>query len=255
MKTYSRLSQVYDLGWGDFSKQYVGLVNGLLQERSITRARILDLACGTGTLAIELAHSGHFVHGLDISPEMIDIAQSKSSRLLNVSFEVADMTRFQVEGKFDLVSCTFDSINYLMRTSDLRAMLSRVARSLNHAGLFVFDSNTRRLYRSYQRERLKRELGGQSFIQYCTYDPIKNKAMVEFTFSDGTLEVHKQRPYELRELKPLLSAAGLNMVRVFSWFDSQPYSSKTEKLFCVAEKCEPATNVSHRLSSTDSVAG
>jgi SAM-dependent methyltransferase len=233
---YERLSQVYDAGWGDFSIQYVGLINELLQERGLTPARILDLACGTGTLAVELAQCGYAVRGMDISPEMIGIAKSKSIGLSNLSFEVQDMICFNIEGKFDLVTCTYDSINYIRKLSDLRKMLFRVNSVLHKQGLFIFDSNTKELYLSHADETQKRELNGQSFIQHCSYNSTRNVATTVFSFSDGTYEIHKQRPYGYDELIPLLTRAGFKVVHLFSWFERMPYALKTPKLFCVAEK-------------------
>ena len=236
MRPYERLSKVYDLGWGDFSKQYIDLINELFSARGITRAKILDIACGTGTLAIELAQSGHVVHGIDTSLEMIRIAKSKSPGLPNLSFDIQDMVRFNVDGKFDLVTCTFDSINYIRKLSDLRAMLFHVASVLYEGGLFIFDSNTKQLYLSHSNEKHKRELNGQSFIQHCSYDSTLNIATTVFSFSDGTYEIHKQRPYDYDELDPLLRRTGFHVVNLFSWFEKMPYTSNTPKLFCVAEK-------------------
>ena len=236
VKIYTCLSRVYDLGWGDFSKRYVSLINRLLQEYNISQARILDIACGTGTLAIELARNGHIVQGIDISPEMIREAKHKSNRLPKLSFKVADMTSFQVKGKFNLVTCTFDSINYLININDLKKALNHIANLLIPKGLFVFDSNTSRLYRNYHQEVLKRTLGGQSFIQHCIYDPLSNEAITEFSFADGNTERHRQRPYNYKELYPIMYSTGLKITKVFSWFDGRPYSSKTEKMFCIVEK-------------------
>lgn len=235
-KIYSQLSRVYDLGWSDFARQYVSLVNKLLRDHSIKQARILDLACGTGTLAIELTRSGHIVQGLDISPEMIRIAKAKSPRSSRISFKVGNMTSFPVKDKFDLVTCTFDSINYLVSTADLSEMINRVARTLVPRGLFVFDSNTKKLYQSYHQETRKRSLDGQTLIQCFNYDPVDNEATIEFLFPDGNTEVHQQRPYDRKELEPILLASGLKIVKLSSWFDGKPYSAKTEKLFCIAEK-------------------
>jgi 16S rRNA G1207 methylase RsmC len=53
LKNYQRLSRVYDLEWGNFSKRYVDLITQLLDQRCITRGKILDLACGTGVMAAE----------------------------------------------------------------------------------------------------------------------------------------------------------------------------------------------------------
>jgi 2-polyprenyl-3-methyl-5-hydroxy-6-metoxy-1,4-benzoquinol methylase len=236
LKPYERLSRVYDIGWGDFSVQYVDLINELLQERGLGRARILDLACGTGVLAIELAKCGHVVHGIDTSQEMISVAKSKSAGLSNLSFDIQDMVQFEVYGKFDLVTCTFDSINYIRKLSDLRKMLFRVASVLPEGRLFVFDSNTRELYLSHSNEKQKRELNGQTVIQNWSYDSTRSVATTAFSFSDGTYEIHKQRPYNFDELNPLLERVGFRVLYLFSWFEKLPYSSNTPKLFCVAEK-------------------
>jgi SAM-dependent methyltransferase len=236
MRIYGRLSQVYDLDWGKYAKQYVSLVNQLLDERGVKRARILDIACGTGTLVVELANRGHFVHGIDISPEMINIAKSKSISLPNVSFDVQDMTHFSVKDKFELATCTFDSINYQIDTDGLKAMFHRVASALCDSGIFVFDSNTKKLYTNRHKGIHERVLGGVSFIQQLNYDPIKKEATTVFEFSDGTIEVHRQRPYDLVELKPLLAEAGLRVIHLFSGFDKRPYNSGSERLICVAER-------------------
>jgi SAM-dependent methyltransferase len=235
-KIYERLSKVYDLDWGKFAGQYVSLINLLLDERGITRARILDLACGTGTLAVELAKGSHFIHGIDISPQMIEIAKSKSMVLSYVSFEVQDMTKFFVSDQFDLVSCTFDSINYLPDTDSVKATFSRVAKALRELGLFIFDSNTHRLYANRHRGTHERELGGESFVQRLNYDPAKKEATTVFEFSDGAIEVHRQRAYDLAELRPILAEEDLRIVHTYSGFDKKPYDSESERLICVAEK-------------------
>ena len=183
MRTYEQLSHLYDLHWGTFAMQYVSLINRLLDERGVKQARILDLACGTGTLAVELAKDGHFVHGIDLSLEMIDIARSKSIGLYNVSFDVQNMTHFSVEGKFDLSACTFDSINYLVNIDDLQVMLHYVARILGRSGMFIFDSNNEKLYACRHHGIFEHTLNGESVIQRLKYDPVKKEAETVFKFS------------------------------------------------------------------------
>jgi SAM-dependent methyltransferase len=236
MDIYTRLSQVYDLEWGKFSLKYVGLIGELIDSYNIAQARILDLACGTGVLAIELAKIGHQVHGIDISPQMIEKAQSKSLGLSNVTFQVMDMRSLALEGKFDLCMCTFDSINYLLEIDDLKEVFCRIAGALKQFGLFIFDSNTDRLYRNRHKGIHHHKLGGVSFVQKCIYDPSKKKAQTVFEFSDGATEVHRQRPYGLTQLKLLLVDAGMRVVETFGDFDKRPYDSETERLFCIAEK-------------------
>jgi SAM-dependent methyltransferase len=241
LKPYQRLSQLWDTGWSEFSIQYVNWINELLYERGIKRGNILDIACGTGALAIELARGGHSAHGIDISPDMIDIAKGKVIGLTNVSFSVQDMVSFDTNEQYDLVACTFDSLNYVRRLRDLRRMLFRVASVLRLNGLFVFDSNTKHLYARHSGKSEMRELNKESFIQQCGYDARRKEQTTTFAFSDGSYEIHKQRSYDYEELKPLLESAGFHTLHLFSWFEKIPYSTKTPKLFCVVEKRNDVT--------------
>ena len=196
----------------------------------------MDIACGTGILALGLAQRGHTVHGIDISPEMVDIAKSKTAGLPNLTFEVRDMTGFSSDDKFDMVTCTFDSINYLRRLYEVRKMLRCVASVLNEKGLFIFDSNTKYLYMKLRNELHKRVVNGEEFFHKCEYNTRSNTAITAFSFSDGTYEMHRQRPYGYDELQPLLDKAGLRTLNLFSWFERLPYSTNTPKVFCVTEK-------------------
>jgi SAM-dependent methyltransferase len=236
MRIYERLSQVYDVGWGRFAEQYLSLIDQLLADYHIKRASILDVACGTGILAISLASRGHIVHGIDISSDMVALAKSKSLNVPNVSFEVQDMTRFVVQDEFDLITCTFDSLNYVLNIADVEAMFIRVAVSLKKSGLFVFDSNTSRHYINVGNGSQKRELGDQSFVHKWSYDTIKKEAVTTFEFADGSKEIHRQRPYDLAELSPVMTESGLHAVETWSWFDRSPYNARSARLFCVAEK-------------------
>ncbi len=236
MRIYERLSRVYDIGWSGFAEQYSSLIDQLLGEHGVNQARILDVACGTGVLAISLARQGHIVHGIDISSEMIAVAKSKSAKMPGVSFEVQDMTRFIVQDEFDLITCTFDSLNYVLNVDGVEAMFGRVAQSLKKSGLFAFDSNTNQHYVDVGEASQSKELGGQSFVHKWSYDPIKKKATTTFEFADGFKEIHRQRPYDLSELGPILAESGLRVIRTWSWFDRSPYNAQSARLFCVAKK-------------------
>jgi SAM-dependent methyltransferase len=236
LNPYEKLSRIYDAGWGDFSIQYVSMVNGLLRERGLKQARVLDIACGTGILALELARCGHSVHGADISPEMIEIAKSKAVGVPNLSFDVRDMVELSSDKKYDVVTCTYDSINYLLRLRDVWRMLMSVISVLDSDGLLIFDSNTKYLYMKHADEVLKKEINGEEFIQRCEYRARGKVATTSFVFADGTYEVHWQRPYDYEELGPLLKRAGLRILHLFSWFEGLPYSPSSPKFFCVAQK-------------------
>ena len=78
LRSYERLSRVYDLDWSNFSIQYVEIIEGLFEERHIDRAHIFDLACGTGTLIITLNMEGYMklYHEEDLrEDQVIEVAK------------------------------------------------------------------------------------------------------------------------------------------------------------------------------------
>lgn len=104
MVAYQRLSQIYEIAWGSWARQYVELVGGLLLKAHVTQGRILDLGCGTGVLARELANLGHSVVGMDASPGMIEVASWRACP--RARFVVQDMAEARWDHDFDLVTCT-----------------------------------------------------------------------------------------------------------------------------------------------------
>jgi 2-polyprenyl-3-methyl-5-hydroxy-6-metoxy-1,4-benzoquinol methylase len=235
MNNYQHLAGVYEAGgWDRFSGQYVGFINRLFEEYGIKHARILDVACGTGSLALALAKQGHQVHGIDISPEMIALASEKASAAAELSFAVQNMIDFEVEGEFDLVTCTFDAINYLVTADELKKMFDCAAQSLRKSGLFVFDSNTHRHYLSVGNLTQEHKIGAESFRQEVSYDPVRREATTIFRFEDGAVETHRQKPWELSELNLVLENSGLGVIKSFSRFDNSPFDRESKRLICAA---------------------
>ena len=104
---------------------------------------LLDLACGTGIFACHMAAKGLRVTGLDISPQMLEIArESARENGVSVSWVQADMSRLKLAERFDCVTCFFDSLNYLLKAEELARAFQAVSAHLNPGGWFIFDMNT-----------------------------------------------------------------------------------------------------------------
>jgi len=228
---YASLSRYYDTGWSAFAGLYAPLVRGILEGRE-GPARILDLACGTGVLACALAEEGHQVVGVDLSPAMV--ARARARAVPGVVFQEGDMTAYLSERPFDLVLCTFDSVNYLRDGTAMGDFLRCAARALLPGGSLAFDANTEVLYREKHAGSLLRRAGGETFRQTLSYDPVQAVATTSFDFEDGSREVHVQRPWNLAQLAPLLRDAGLRVERACCTFDGTPYHTGAERLICVA---------------------
>lgn len=235
-KNYEHLAKVYDIGWGSFALNYVNMINKILVAGKIDKAKILDLACGSGNLAIKLAKGGQIVKGIDISPKMIQVAKKKSEYIENVSFETEDMTKFIADEKYDVITCTFDSINYLLRDDDVITMFAKVFTALNNTGVFIFDFNTEQQYLKHHSGMFRKKIDDIVILQKAIYQADKRIAQTEFEFENGEKEMHKQRPYSLTEVKKILKKTGLLLVNAFSGFDSKEVTPECERVICLTEK-------------------
>lgn len=98
--------------------------------------RVLDLACGTGIIDLELAHEGALVLGVDVSPEMIEIAVKKNASP-NVHYEGADFYAFQSDEPFDKI-IVFDAYPHFL---DKEAFSEKAASLLkSHGRLYIIHA-------------------------------------------------------------------------------------------------------------------
>ncbi len=233
---YSKLAGVYDVGWGDFAESSQMFIQSTLAEYGIESGRILELACGTGIVAIYLARSGHSVLGIDRSPEMVALATMKGQYVKGVEFSVADMRDLNLEPGFDAVLCMFDSLNYLTELEDISATLESVSSILKDRGLFIFDFNRPLIYSAHNGETLRIHVDEGILLQKLHYEVAQRIARTVFHFPNCDVETHVQRAYELDEIEPLLNGAKLSLRACYSDFSRRPVSSVSERIICVCQK-------------------
>ncbi len=144
MPLYDRFAAVYQRGpYPGYSLRMAELLPSLLLRINYHPVRLLDLACGEGSFAVTMAHQGMQVTGLDRSAAMLALARQRASTEgVEINWVVADMTAFSFSPGFHLVTCWFDSLNYVLELAGLRQVFSGVQRALRPGGLFIFDMNT-----------------------------------------------------------------------------------------------------------------
>ena len=125
-----------EFGWNEYPRAFAEELLEWLEVHHIQIHTALDLGCGTGVLCEALHDHGIETLGIDLSTDMIAIAQERAPHL---SYTVADMVTFSPSSRFDLVTCTGDALNHITDTCDLRKVIVNVWDALNPGGLFVFD--------------------------------------------------------------------------------------------------------------------
>ena len=117
-----------------------------LAERLGLRGRtLLDLACGTGKSFIPFLRRGFAITGCDVSGAMLAEAERKAPGAALVHADIRELGSI---GRFDLVTCFDDSLNYLIEERDLGRALASAAANLDPHGLALFDLNTLLTYRT-----------------------------------------------------------------------------------------------------------
>lgn len=150
------------------------------------RGLLLDLACGTGTLSVELSKLGYDVIGADASEQMLMLAQQKAFEAgERILFLRQKMQELDLYGTITSCVCALDSLNHLTDEKEFSAAIAKVSLFLEPGGVFVFDMNT-----PYKHEKL---LGDNCYV----YEDEKNMCVWQNETRDGlttiTLDFFSER--------------------------------------------------------------
>ncbi len=240
---YNSFAWGYDALTDDIVYQkFVDYYEAIFKKCQIKPELVLDLGCGTGTVTSMMASRGYNMIGVDISEEMLNIAQTKAPQVL---FLQQDMTDFELYGTVDVIYSALDAVNYILYKKDLKRMFKLVDNYLNPGGIFIFDINTPYKFLNV--------LDGNTFVYdkesvYCVwqnqYD--KKSELCHFFIDlfykeDGKLfekfyEEHCERAYEPEDLKRMLTESGLKTIGVYDAFSFRKPKAKSERIFIVAKK-------------------
>mgnify|MGYP001297395704 CR=1 FL=1 len=248
---YARYAPAYDAsGQVRFALLVHIYLRELLARHPAPGRRALDLACGTGTLAMLLADDGWEVTGVDASPAMLAEAAAKlagAPAAGRVRFVQADMTSLGPgvpPGAFDLATCTYDSLNYLLDEAALAAAFAEAARALAPGGLYVADMNTRHFLEYEWGECAVREQDGYVQIERSVFEPAGGTnamLLTGFVGDDGAGyerfdELHVERAYAPELVEALLERAGLRVEGRYDSFTLSPPGPAAQRIFWAARR-------------------
>lgn len=222
MTAYESLSAAYDGLTTDID--YSGILNFLeavLGAEGKQPKRVLDLACGTGSMSLLLAQRGYSVLGADISEEMLTVAAQKAGQVPENPpyFICQPMQKLRLPQPVEAVFCLLDSVNYLTRPEDCRKTFQRVFASLETGGVFFFDINTAAKLRSLDGQVLLDENEESYCVWRAEFDKAENICYygIDLFQKKGSLwqrsfEQHCEYAYDAEELTLWLKEAGFARV-------------------------------------------
>lgn len=225
MDAYYALADSYDRLTNDVPyKAVVSFYRQILNREGLAPRTAADLACGTGSVAVLLADEGIKVTAVDMSEQMLTVAQQKSQGMENAPIYVCQrLENLHLPRAVDLAVCALDSINYITDPKICQKAMKRIYRALNPGGCLIFDVNT-----PYK----LRKMDGQVFLDededvYCVWrgefdesTNILSYAMDLFQRRGNawqrSFELHEEYAYSVEQLTGYLRQAGFTGIEIFA---------------------------------------
>ena len=214
---------------------------------------VLDLACGTGSMTLELARRGYDMIGVDASPDMLARAYERKLDAeigRDVLFLLQDMRDFELYGTVGAITCCLDSVNYLCGDGELEKCFACAHNYLDPDGLFIFDVNSPYKFKNVYGENTyvfeEDECGGESFCVWQNFYDEKS-GLCDFYLTvfekndDGTYsrrdERQCERCYSLSALTGALESCGFELLGVYSDLSFSPAADESERWY-IAARCK-----------------
>lgn len=225
----------------DFIVQALGLSEG---------ARVLDLCCGQGRHAVELARRGFSVVGADLSQYLLELARKAAGDAgVSVRFERCDMRALPWTDEFDAAINMFTSFGYFDSDEENEKVLRAVHKALHPGGRVVFDLPSLwhflKMIPSGQRRWSERE--GCVVLEEYTWDVPRGRLRMERTIIERNGSRRRKafdlRQYSHPEMVGMLRRAGFEWERTFGGVDMSDFGADSARMLLVARKPERPNEV------------
>ena len=224
MGAYEALAGCYDRLTNDVDyERVVAFYHEILRREGVRPRTAVDLACGTGSVALILSRNGIRTIGVDMSEEMLTVACFKAQELEQAPLFICQkLQELYLPRGVDLAVCALDSLDYITEPEHCRQAIRRVYRALNPGGVFIFDVNTPEKLHAMDSQGFldedndvycgwRGEFDEQSNI--CSYgmDLFRREGDVWLR----TFEEHREYAYSRQQLEGYLKEAGFTSIEVF----------------------------------------
>ena len=226
-------------------KKRAGYFQSIIEKYKPHGNILLDLACGTGSLSMELYRYGYDIIGVDGSEEMLSIAMDKKyENEYDIQFLLQNMEDLDMFGTIDIAICALDSLNHVTNIDILQKIFDKVSLFSNKDGIFIFDVNT--IYKH------KEILASKTFVYDCedVYCVWQNSECSEDYVIDINLdffeneedvyyrseESFSERAYTEKQLTDIANKAGYDIVEIYADDTIEKPKDDTQRLVFVAKQ-------------------
>jgi len=249
-------AQTYDLATSDWPGE-LDFYKSMIPSPNST---ILEIACGTGRVALYLAQQGNPIVGIDHSAPMIEVAQQKSADLTNVRWLQADMRDFDLDECFDLILIPGHAFQFMCTPDDQVACLTSIKKFLNPNGRLIIHVDHVSAENTWWLGDLCRDLSGKfepaeefkhpesgnsvRAKRAWSYEPVTQTAIAETVWEEINIKdevvnrwesgaVHLHCVFRF-EMEHLLRRVGFEIEALYGDFYRAPLDSKSTEIIWVA---------------------
>lgn len=203
-------------------------------------SKILDVGCGIGRHAVELAKRGYEVVGLDYSSIFLRKGKSYAEKEgANVKFVEGDMRSLSFNEEFDAVINMFTSFGYFAEEKEHLKVLKGIAHTLRPEGKFLLDTINRDYLIRHFRRKDWSKIDDIFVLEERKLDLEHNRINGKWIFIQGERRreyFHSLRIFTLGELISLLNEVGLNFISHYGNYEKELCSYDSDKIIILAEK-------------------
>jgi len=245
MQSFEKWAEVYDLIY----EKYRDDIDFYRKEASKVKGKVLEIACGTGRVYLELLKDGIDIYGIDISKNMLKVLKEKARKLgLKPKVYRADMRTFKLPYKFSLIIIPFSSFLHNLTIEDQLKTLKNIRRHLEPKGKLIlnfFFPNPEFILKTYGKEIKKGSINVEKkkfvvtnksyfidevnqIVEFVKSLKFKNKIVLKSRFRIALI-------YK-REFELLLRLAGFRKWKVYGGFNYEPLKSYKQEMVWIVEK-------------------
>ncbi|QED48708.1 class I SAM-dependent DNA methyltransferase [Cytobacillus dafuensis] len=246
--SYGKFAYLYDELMKDVPyNKWVELVEKKTKKYNLNGNNLLDLACGTAELSVQLAEKSFNVVGVDLSEDMLTVAQSKAiEKGQDIKFYQQNMAELDGLGQFDIICIFCDSLNYLQSEKDVLDTFHSVHHHLAENGLFLFDVHSiYKIMQIFMNQTFAVNDDEISYIWHCYQGEFPNSVEHDLSFfvldEESDLyerynELHFQRTFPIDVYEGWLKKAGFELLEITSDFEDVPPQTHSERIFFTCRK-------------------
>lgn len=240
---YKNLSRYYqkiilDKDYEVFTDYILSLVKDTVKIK-----RGIDVGCGTGIFTRKLKTAGYNVIGVDISSEMIAVADEESAKNgVKIQYQIQDVKNLKTFEKVGFITAVNDVFNYLPKNSLSKAFLS-IQKCLEKGGIFIFDISTEYKLEKVLGENLFGDDGEDlSYLWLSEYDKESKTLDINLSFFEKCGDLYKrydesqtQYAHTITDIETALQTNGFTLLKVLDGA-GKPLENVSERAVFIAIK-------------------